>query len=70
MGARDRHEGGRGAVTSDPQDLPEIEGPEDSWEPPHPTLGGPGQLLAAVVVAFLVAATLIGAVAAVTWVFR
>jgi hypothetical protein len=57
-------------MTSNPPDWPEAEEPEDSWEPPSPALGGPGQLLAAVVVAFLVAAALIGAVAAVTWVFR
>ena len=40
---------------------------EDSWEPPSPALGGPGQLVAAVVFAFVVAAILIAGVAALSW---
>jgi hypothetical protein len=44
--------------------------PEDSWEPPDPALGGPGQLAVAVVVALVLAVGLIGAVAALSWFFR
>jgi hypothetical protein len=44
--------------------------PEDSWEPPDPALGGPGQLIVAVVVAFLVAAVLLAAVAGLSWFFQ
>lgn len=57
---------------SEPDDFDPFEGEEieDSWEPPRPALGGPGQLLAAVVGAFVVALFLLGAVAAVVWLFR
>jgi hypothetical protein len=57
-------------VTTDPPDWPESEEAEDSWEPPHPALGGPGQLLAAVALAIAVAVALIGVVAALSWLFR
>jgi hypothetical protein len=45
-------------------------GDDDSWEPPSPALGGPGQLLATLVVTAVVAVILLGALAAVTWLFR
>ena len=49
-----------------------FEGDEDqeSWEPPSPALGGPGQLVAAVVLAFVAGAILVGAVAVASWLFR
>ena len=49
-----------------------FEGDEDqeSWEPPSPALGGPGQLVAAVVLAFVAGAILVGAVAVLSWLFR
>jgi hypothetical protein len=43
---------------------------EDSWEPPSPALGGPGQLVAAVVFAFIVAVILVAGIAALSWLFR
>ncbi len=51
------------------EDLVPLEGEEaeDSWEPPSPALGGPGQLFAAVVFAFVVATILIAGVAALSW---
>lgn len=56
---------------SDPDaDLLEGDDGQDSWEPPSPALGGPGQLIAAVVFAFVVGAILIGVVAALSWLFR
>jgi hypothetical protein len=42
---------------------------EDTWEPPEPQLWGPWQLLAAVVAALLVLATLLGIALAVSWLF-
>ena len=56
---------------SDP-DVDPLEGDEDqeSWEPPSPALGGPGQLVAAVVLAFVAGAILVGAVAVLSWLFR
>lgn len=57
-------------MTTDPPDWPDIEETGDSWEPPRPALGGPGQILAAVVGAVAVAVALIGIVAAVSWLFR
>ena len=57
-------------MTSDPPEGPDVEEPGDSWEPPHPALGGPGQLLAAVAVAIAVAVALIGVVALLSWLFR
>ena len=56
---------------SDP-DVDPLEGDEDqeSWEPPSPALGGPGQLVAAVVLAFVAGAILVGAVAAASWLLR
>jgi hypothetical protein len=55
-----------------PDDFDPFEGEdlEDSWEPPDPALGGPGQLLAAGVGVVLVALVLLGVVAAVAWLFR
>jgi hypothetical protein len=52
--------------------LDPLEGDEaqDSWEPPSPALGGPGQLIAAVVFAFVVGVILLAAVAALSWLFR
>lgn len=61
---------GRGPVTPDPPDWSEIDETGDSWEPPHPALGGPGQLFAAVVAAIAVAVALIGVVALLSWLFR
>jgi hypothetical protein len=57
---------------SDPDDFDPFEGEEleDSWEPPQPALGGPAQLLAALVGVLLVALVLLGVVGAVTWLFR
>lgn len=43
------------------------DGFDDSWEPPRPALGGPGQILVAVVAAILVALALLGIAAAVSW---
>ena len=57
-------------MTSDPPDWPDVEETGDSWEPPSPALGGPGQLLAAVAVAIAVALALIGVVALLSWLFR
>ena len=49
-------------------DLPDDE--SDSWEPPSPALGGPGQLVATVLVTLVVGVALLGALAAVSWLFR
>ncbi|MCG6921074.1 MAG: hypothetical protein LJF15_08320 [Acidobacteria bacterium] len=57
-------------MTSDPPDWPDIEETGDSWEPPRPALGGPGQLIAAVVAAIAVAVALVGVVAVLSWLFR
>ncbi len=56
---------------SDP-DVDPLEGDEDqeSWEPPSPALGGPGQLIAAVVFAFVVGLSLLAAVAVLAWLLR
>jgi NAD(P)H-hydrate repair Nnr-like enzyme with NAD(P)H-hydrate dehydratase domain len=56
----------------EPDDFDPFEGEdlEDSWEPPREALGGPGQILAAVVGAFVAALVLLGAVAAVVWLLR
>ena len=43
---------------------------QESWEPPSPALGGPGQLVAAVVLAFVAGVILVGAAAALSWLFR
>jgi hypothetical protein len=43
---------------------------QDSWEPPSPALGGPGQLIAAVVFAFVVGVSLLAAVAVLSWLLR
>ncbi len=43
---------------------------QDSWEPPSPALGGPGQLIAAVVSAFVVGLSLLAAVAVLAWLLR
>jgi len=53
-------------------DVDPLEGDEaqDSWEPPSPALGGPGQLFGAVVFAFVAGAILVGVVAALSWLFR
>jgi hypothetical protein len=58
--------------SSDPDDFDPFEGEEleDTWEPPQPALGGPAQLVAAVVGAFLIALLLLGIVAALAWVVR
>jgi len=58
--------------STEPDDFDPFEGEEleDSWEPPSPALEGPLQLLAAVVAAFVVALVLLGAIAAVVWLFR
>jgi hypothetical protein len=53
----------------EPESL-EAEEPEDSWEPPDPALGGPGQLAVAVVVALVLAVGLLAAAAALSWFFR
>lgn len=42
----------------------------DSWEPPSPALGGPGQLLAALVAAVVVGVILLGTLAALSWLVR
>jgi hypothetical protein len=68
----DRHHPPRPAGSTEPDDFDPFEGEEleDSWEPPRPALAGPLQLLAAVVGVLLVALILLGAVAAVVWLFR
>jgi hypothetical protein len=53
-----------------PLDPLEGDDAQDSWEPPSPALGGPGQLVAAVVAAVVVGVLLLAAVAAVSWLFR
>ncbi len=58
------------ADSEGPVDPLEGDEAEDSWEPPSPALGGPGQLLAAVVFAVVVGVILLAAVAAVSWLFR
>ena len=45
-------------------------GDDDSWEPPSPALGGPGQLATTLVVTAVVVAVVLAALAAVTWLFR
>ncbi len=52
---------------ADPLDYDED---QESWEPPSPALGGPGQLVGAVVLAFVVGAILVGVVAVLSWLFR
>ena len=53
-------------------DLEPIEEGEDQdlWEPPSPDLGGPGQLITAVVAAFVVGLILVGLVGVLSWLFR
>lgn len=58
-----------GLEPDDTDPLSDLEG-EDSWEPPSPSLGGPGQLLVAAVLAFAVGAGLLALAAAVSWLFR
>jgi hypothetical protein len=58
------------APPEDPLDpgLPDDEA--DSWEPPSPALGGPGQLVATLLVTLVVGVALLGTLAAVSWLFR
>jgi hypothetical protein len=58
------------ADSEEPLDPLEGDEAQDSWEPPSPALGGPGQLVAAVVAAFVVGVILLAAVAALSWLFR
>ena len=48
----------------------EVPADEDSWEPPDPSLGGPGQLLVAVILAFVVGAGLLALAAGMSWLLR
>jgi hypothetical protein len=43
---------------------------EDTWEPPTHVLAGPLQLLAALVAAVIAGVTLLGVLAAISWLFR
>ena len=58
-----------GATDPDADPLEDDED-QESWEPPSPALGGPGQLVGAVVLAFVVGAILVGVVAVLSWLFR
>ena len=48
----------------------EVPTDDDSWEPPDPSLGGPGQLLVAVVFACLAGVGLLALAAALSWLLR
>ncbi len=46
------------------------DGEQESWEPPSLALGCPGQLVAAVLLAFVAGVILVGAVAVLSWLLR